>query len=285
MSESKNTVGEIPTERLREYATGANWYHTLELRPGIQTDGVYEHIPYLKHYGLPESLAGQSVLDVGAADGFFAFEFERRGAASVLALDNNRFSGELTTEVSPSRRESYVDKYKGMFQKNVAFADVYESLGVPYGHQLLAMIALRKSRVQYKTLDIYELAQLKKKYDFVFCGDLIEHLKNPLWALENLVVVTGKRCVVVLSSARKDRPGLSVLSRVLSRALGLPYTRKAVEYVGNEGGGSFFHFYPETFRQALLASGFKRVEIFDEFDLPNRKHGFDNFHVTYHCWV
>ena len=34
---------------------------------------------------LPASLAGLSVLDIGAWDGFFSFEAERRGAARVVA--------------------------------------------------------------------------------------------------------------------------------------------------------------------------------------------------------
>ena len=36
--------------------------------------------------GLPESLAGKKVLDIGTRDGFFAFEAARRGG-DVLAVD------------------------------------------------------------------------------------------------------------------------------------------------------------------------------------------------------
>lgn len=36
---------------------------------------------------MPADLTGKSVLDVGAWDGFFSFEAERRGAARVLATD------------------------------------------------------------------------------------------------------------------------------------------------------------------------------------------------------
>ena len=37
--------------------------------------------------GLPESLDGKSVLDVGPGHGFFAFEFERRGARRVATSE------------------------------------------------------------------------------------------------------------------------------------------------------------------------------------------------------
>jgi len=34
-----------------------------------------------------DDLAGMTVLDIGAWDGYFSFEFERRGAKRVLAID------------------------------------------------------------------------------------------------------------------------------------------------------------------------------------------------------
>jgi tRNA (mo5U34)-methyltransferase len=37
---------------------------------------------------MPERLDGKTVLDIGAWDGFFSFEAERRGASRVLALDS-----------------------------------------------------------------------------------------------------------------------------------------------------------------------------------------------------
>ena len=66
------------------------WYHTIDLGNGEITDGIYDHRPLLKYYGFPESLTGKRVLDVGCADGFFSFEFERRGAEEVVALDAYR---------------------------------------------------------------------------------------------------------------------------------------------------------------------------------------------------
>src|SRR6266568_9564153 len=36
---------------------------------------------------IPADLTGKTVLDIGAYDGFFSFEAERRGAARVVAAD------------------------------------------------------------------------------------------------------------------------------------------------------------------------------------------------------
>ena len=64
-------------------------YHTIELPdgsvlPGLQT---VEHLRWrLSLFGLPEDLRGKRVLDIGAWDGWFSFECERRGAV-VVAVD------------------------------------------------------------------------------------------------------------------------------------------------------------------------------------------------------
>src|SRR4051794_2756443 len=61
------------------------WYHTLDLGAGVSTDGMFDLRPFVDLYGLPDSLEGKRVLDVGTFDGFWAFEMERRGA-SVTSL-------------------------------------------------------------------------------------------------------------------------------------------------------------------------------------------------------
>lgn len=61
------------------------WYHTIELTPDFTTKGIYDWRPYWDKFAFGD-LRGKTVLDVGAGDGFFSFEFERRGA-KVTALD------------------------------------------------------------------------------------------------------------------------------------------------------------------------------------------------------
>src|SRR3954451_2613809 len=63
------------------------WYHTLELGNGVVTKGMFDHRPHMKHSPIPEDLTGKRCLDVATMDGYWAFEMERRGAASVTALD------------------------------------------------------------------------------------------------------------------------------------------------------------------------------------------------------
>ena len=67
-------------------ASVAEWHHTMTLAPGVKTPGVYEPAGILRRMNLPENLDGLRVLDIGARDGFYSFEAERRGA-EVIAVD------------------------------------------------------------------------------------------------------------------------------------------------------------------------------------------------------
>jgi tRNA (mo5U34)-methyltransferase len=62
------------------------WYHRIEVRPGIVTPGVNDSPLQLQMLQLPADCSGMRALDIGARDGFFSFELERRGA-DVLAVD------------------------------------------------------------------------------------------------------------------------------------------------------------------------------------------------------
>lgn len=64
-------------------------YHSLELPDGSIIEGVIPVMALqqrLRNLGVPESLKGKRILDVGAASGWNSFELEKRGA-EVVAVD------------------------------------------------------------------------------------------------------------------------------------------------------------------------------------------------------
>ena len=67
-----------------------SWKHSFEILPGVITPGAWDYLDVGKffdtHYNLPSDLRGVRALDIGALDGVYTFELERRGAA-VTALD------------------------------------------------------------------------------------------------------------------------------------------------------------------------------------------------------
>jgi len=145
-----------------------HWYHTLELAPGVVTPGWFDLRPVVGQV-LPASLAGLRCLDVGAFDGFWAFEMERRGAAEVVAVDilDPRAwdwpvtSGDALVEVLEDRKQGG----KGFEIAAAAF----------------------DSEVHYIEASVYDLDPKEHgRFDFVFMGSLLLHLRDPVRALERL---------------------------------------------------------------------------------------------------
>jgi tRNA (mo5U34)-methyltransferase len=73
---------------LRDAVLSRPWFHTIDLGDGLISPGVDRSGERLGYFHLPESFAGKTVLDIGAYDGFFSFEAERRGASRVVACDD-----------------------------------------------------------------------------------------------------------------------------------------------------------------------------------------------------
>jgi tRNA (mo5U34)-methyltransferase len=67
----------------------SGWYHSFEFPDGTFIEGVQSAAQLKERWArfpLPSDLTGKRVLDVGAWDGWFSFEAERRGA-NVVAVD------------------------------------------------------------------------------------------------------------------------------------------------------------------------------------------------------
>lgn len=271
-------LSNILNEEKSRFALGASWYHVLDIGDGIYTRGIYDHTSSLSKYGFPDSLKEKTVLDVGCADGFFAFEFEKRGAKEVLAIDTNRFDGEPAISPSQSKIKQYRNKYQKMYSQNNQFISLAHRLGLEKVSLILMVKKIIKSNINFRYQSIYELRKEEEKFDFVFCGDLIEHLNNPLEAVEQLRAVTKDTCIISLSNPLK----LPLLLRWINCVPRLK--NRLVTYHG-DSGGTFFHFYPQTFTRVLLAAGFASVQIYSTFMLENKKYGQKIPKVVYHCRV
>ncbi len=84
-------VTALSRSELQQRVQQINWCHPIDLGEGLVTRSEW-HVRQrfarrLRFLSLPDDLTGKSVLDIGAWDGFFSFECERRGAARVLAID------------------------------------------------------------------------------------------------------------------------------------------------------------------------------------------------------
>ncbi len=61
------------------------WFHSIDLGDGVVTKGASEIQIAEEHF---PPVAGRTVLDIGAWDGYYSFMAERLGARRVIALDH-----------------------------------------------------------------------------------------------------------------------------------------------------------------------------------------------------
>lgn len=234
------------TEDLARRAAEISWYHTLELAPGVVTDGVFDLRPWVGRYGLPERLDGMRILDAGTFDGFWAFECERRGAAEVIALDLE-YESEL--DWPPRRRP---ESFQGVLGGR-GFELAREALG---------------SSVQRVTGNIYgaDPADLGT-FDLIICGVVLVHMRDQLLALERL----ARLCRGTLITAEAYDPWMSLLP--------LP----AARYLPDRDASVVF-WLPgiRTWRRMLWTAGFDQVRRHARFRMPSRR-GYAVRHVVHHA--
>lgn len=120
------------------------WYHSIELPdgsviPGLQT--IQQLRTRIDRFPLPADLTGKRALDIGAWDGWFTFEMERRGA-SVLAVDSARQETFFQAKkLLNSKAEYLVEDVCYLSPKEIGYFDIVLFFGVLYHlkHPLLAL--------------------------------------------------------------------------------------------------------------------------------------------------
>lgn len=182
--------------QLQEAVNGIVWFHSVDLGGGVVTPGTKPNATLtreLEVIDLP-ALQGRDVLDIGAWDGFFSFEAERRGARRVVALDH--FSWYLDHHAA--RRYFAECSQRGQTpQPFDRVPDIYRPdelpgrAGFELAHQTL------RSRVEpvvgdFMTMDLSKLGT----FDVVLFLGVLYHLRYPLEALERLVALTKEVCII-----------------------------------------------------------------------------------------
>lgn len=163
------------------------WYHTIELSPGLTTRGVFDHRSCADRLGIPASLAGKTALDVGTADGFWAFELERRGADRVRAIDVATLGD---CDWIPTMRARMPEE---------------RLRDVSWPRRFATAHAMRGSRVEYQTCSVYDLSpETVGTFEVVYCGSLLVHLQHPLRALINIRSVTREMAIVETAAIEED---------------------------------------------------------------------------------
>ena len=233
-------------DELLAKARSIRWYHTLELTPEYTTEGWFDLRPYVGDYSVPERLDGMRALEVGTWDGFWAFELERRGA-EVVALD---LDDERDLDWPPRRVPD-------------AFPDQPRGSGFALARELLG------SRVERHNLSLYDATPERLgRFDLVFCGSVLIHLRDQLLALERIAALCDG---VFISAEEYDR--LSALSP-------FPVARYLAD---REKAVVFWLPSVRTWRRMMWTAGFDAVERIGRFRMRSTE-GFSVPHVIHHCY-
>jgi SAM-dependent methyltransferase len=175
-------ASELTVPAVMDIGDNPAWYHTIDLPDGRSTPGYVDWRRHARRV-LPQSLAGLRCLDVGTYDGFWAFEMESRGA-SVTAIDVATLDQAAWPPISRARL--------------VADAELF---GLELGRGFRIAHALRGSSVERVTCDVLDLSEsaVGGRFDQVFLGALLLHLRDPIRALENIrnVLKPGGRLILV----------------------------------------------------------------------------------------
>jgi tRNA (mo5U34)-methyltransferase len=167
MSATDSTgTDQLSADELRREVARIRWFHSIDLGQGVVTPGIDRNPRRARTVHVPQDLSGKTVLDVGAWDGFFSFEAEKRGAERVVAIDQRVW------------RSTPDGPWSGQAGFN------------------LARRALN-SRVEDIDVGIEELAPERVgTFDVVLFLGVFYHLPDPLPILERVASVTGERLIL-----------------------------------------------------------------------------------------
>jgi tRNA (mo5U34)-methyltransferase len=155
---------EITAQLIQDRIARINWFHQIDLGYGVTTPGDCNSQQKLAGFHLPGDLTGKTFLDIGAWDGFFSFEAERRGASRVLATDSFVWQG----NVPGKSKEGF-----------------------------LAAREILQSRVEDKEIEPLDISpETVGMWDVVLFAGVLYHMEHPLLALQKVASVTKELLIV-----------------------------------------------------------------------------------------
>lgn len=220
-----------------------NWYHIVDLGDDIMTPGEFCLSDDLEHYPFPEEMQGMRVLDVGASNGFYSYEFERRGAAEVVALDLGSW---LDHDWSPRFRrdlEQYSKEDLASFDQKMMRAG-FELIGRELG----------STRVRKEEMSIYDISPERLgMFDLVFSGALLMHVRDPILGIQRM------------RSVCKDDGAIVISTSASMEEIDAPVAR----FAGMWNECNFWQMNPACVKQVLVACDFELTgeeTIYDQFN-------------------
>ena len=179
------------------------WYHTIDLGNGLVTPGDYDYRSNVHLFDFPDDMTGMSVLDVGSATGFFAFEFARRGA-NVTSVELPSIA-DWDMPLGEDRERTLAGLME--LHKVTTVEEVqYRHLDGPFEFCRSALGA-KITRVHSTVYDLSPEKVATSGFDLVFAGDVLLHTFSPLKALAALTPLCRGKLIIAqdLTTAGGER--------------------------------------------------------------------------------
>jgi tRNA (mo5U34)-methyltransferase len=233
------------------------WHHSIRVADGVVTPGgktLQHHHQELLRLQLP-NLAGKSVLDIGAWDGYYTFMAEGAAASRVVALDHYVWS------VDFKKATEYTSRQLESGQPIRAFhtvPELWDPVGLPgkRGFDLAHRLLHSRAEVvvgDFMTMDLSALGT----FDVVLFMGVIYHLEEPLAAMRRVRQLT--RGFAAIETEAVLLPGSG----------GRPLWQFVDAAQLNDDPTIWWVPTAEGLRSMCFAAGFSRVEIIsDPSELP-----------------
>ena len=184
-------------------STPIGWRHPIEIE-GVPVPADPRHAAHtrwmLECMKLPESMAGETVLDIGCSDGFFAFEAEKRGASRVVGIDSWWGAGPVKAKAAD------YDSGDDRQRRDVTSSNFFTA------HRLLS------SKVEFYEADIQRIDATPElrdaRFSTIFFLGVYYHLENILQGFKDVRKLCEGRVFVEGEVERKsDLPVMEFLGK------------------------------------------------------------------------
>ena len=169
-------------------AAGCAFYHSMDFADGSSVAGAWDIRGRFAQYIGDYPLAGKTLLDVGTASGFLAFEAEKAGAR-VTALEGRSASEYCQLHFTGS---PYHEDREAFDRDADAWFETLKN-GFWHGWQK------NRSRSEVVYAPLSALPYWKRRFDVVLAGAIIEHLSDPVAAIWSMTRLANEAVIIAFT--------------------------------------------------------------------------------------
>jgi SAM-dependent methyltransferase len=159
------------------------FYHTMTLPEFGEVRGHWDLRGRFDDYVGHVDVKGKSVIDIGTATGLLSFEAERNGASEVVSFD-----------LAHARQQSFLPFPQNRLRREPETQNV-EMEQWKNAYWLCHRLLESKAHVYYG--DIYDLPAEMGQFDVALVGSVLEHLSDPISALDSICRLVRETIVIV----------------------------------------------------------------------------------------